>query len=75
MPRAPRVSGRDLVGALEKHGFKVTRIRGSQHMLVSQSGQLAVVPVHGNDILPQGTLNGVFKQAHLSVEQLGALLR
>ncbi len=33
MSRSPRVSGSDLIAALERVGFRVLRIKGSHHFL------------------------------------------
>jgi predicted RNA binding protein YcfA (HicA-like mRNA interferase family) len=45
MTRLPRVTGRDVVRALEGAGFTVVRIQGSHRFLEHPDGRKTVVPV------------------------------
>jgi predicted RNA binding protein YcfA (HicA-like mRNA interferase family) len=65
MPSLPRVSGREVIRALEKLGFVVKRQRGS-HVILGRGSVGCVVPDHRE--LKTGTLHGVLKQAGVSVE-------
>ena len=65
MPKLPRVSGAEVVRALERLGFAVVRQRGSHIVLRHESGG-CVVPNHRE--LKVGTLAGVLKQAGVSAE-------
>lgn len=65
MPRLPRVSGAEVVRALERLGFAVARQRGS-HIVMRRGSNGCVVPNHRE--LKTGTLSGVLKQAGVSVE-------
>lgn len=48
LTRLPRVSGRDLVKALQQAGYEQTHVRGSHHYLRRlDGGPLITVPVHG----------------------------
>lgn len=67
MPKLPIVAGRDVVRALERMGFAVTRQRGS-HIMLRRGPTGCVVPDH--DELKTGTLSGVLKQAGISPEEL-----
>ena len=75
MPRRPRVTGDDLVKALQRRDFRLARIRGSHHVLHGPSGQRVVVPVHGNGIIAPGTLANILGQAGLSDTELIELLK
>jgi len=76
MTRLPRVTGREVLRALERGGFDLSHIRGSHHYLRKPgAGSLVVVPVHGNRILPLGTLRSILRQAGLSPVDLAELLR
>lgn len=70
-PRLPRVSGKDVVLALIKHGYKLIHIRGSHHYLEPpDGGTLVTVPVHGKEILKPKTLKSILKQANITIDQL-----
>lgn len=66
MPKLPRVSGAQIVRALERLGFTVARQRGS-HIVMRRGSSGCVVPNHRE--LKTGTLAGVLKQAGVSVEE------
>jgi predicted RNA binding protein YcfA (HicA-like mRNA interferase family) len=72
MPKLPRVSGAQAVGALERLGFTVARQRGS-HIVMRRGISGCVVPNHRE--LKVGTLVGLLKQAGVSVEDFLAALR
>ena len=54
MPRLPRVRGRQLIAALQRLGFRVTRIKGSHHILQHTDGRRTVVPVHAGETIGYG---------------------
>ena len=66
MPKLPVVSGADVVRALERLGFVVTRQRGS-HIMMRRGSCGCVVPNHRE--LKIGTLVGLLKQAGISPEE------
>ena len=75
MSRLPRASGKDLVSALQKAGFRLSHVRGSHHYLRKPGATaLVVVPVHANRALPTGTLRAIVRQAGLSIDDLADLL-
>ncbi|HHW40114.1 MAG TPA: addiction module toxin, HicA family [Syntrophomonadaceae bacterium] len=74
MTRLPRVSGKDVVRALKRAGFRVTHIRGSHYYLRRSGGNLVTVPVHTDEILDLKTLKSILEQAGLTIEELIDLL-
>lgn len=72
MAKLPVLSGRALVRLLEKAGFEVVRQRGS-HVSLRKAERGTVVPLH--DELSPGTLLGILRQAGLSRDDLGMLLK
>lgn len=65
-----------MVAALERGGFRVSRVRGSHYFLRKTGGTApVVVPVHGSQIVPVGTLRSVLRQAGLTVSEFSDLLR
>jgi predicted RNA binding protein YcfA (HicA-like mRNA interferase family) len=70
MPKLARISGGETIRKLEKLGFKIARQRGSHVILKKQTpdGEIGcVVPLHKE--LAVGTLQGILKQAKVSVEE------
>jgi len=74
MPPIPTVSGTELVRALERAGFVVTRVKGSHHRLKHPDGRATTVPVHSGRDVPKGTLRSVLDDTGLTVEDLRKLL-
>ena len=72
MAKLPRLSGADVVKALEALGFVVARQRGS-HIVMRRGSSGCVVPNHRE--LKTGTLVGVLKQAGITPEALIEALR
>ncbi|MGE5155308.1 MAG: type II toxin-antitoxin system HicA family toxin [Bdellovibrio bacteriovorus] len=66
MPKLPVVSGAEVVRALERFGFMVTRQRGS-HIVMRRGSIGCVLPNHHE--LKIGTLVGLLKQAGLSPDE------
>ena len=70
MPRLRRVSGREVIRALEKLGFVQVRQRGSHVVLRKEAPEGAVgcvVPLHRD--LAIGTLRGILKQAGVTPDE------
>jgi predicted RNA binding protein YcfA (HicA-like mRNA interferase family) len=72
MPRLPRVSGAELLRALERLGFVKVRQSGS-HVVMKRESAGCVVPMHGE--VKVGTLAGVLRQAGVEVEEFVQALR
>jgi len=72
MPSLPRVSGAEVVRALERLGFRVTRQRGS-HIVMRRGAAGCVAPNHRE--LKTVTLAGVLNQAGVAVAEFLDVLR
>ena len=66
MPKFPGLSGREIIRALERLGFRVARQSGS-HVLMKRGEKGCVVPNHKE--VKVGTVNGVLRQAEISPEE------
>jgi predicted RNA binding protein YcfA (HicA-like mRNA interferase family) len=66
MPKLPRISGPEIVRALQRVGFEVARQRGS-HIIMRRGASGCVVPNHRE--VKVGTLAGVLRQAGVSAEE------
>ena len=73
MSRLPRISGRDAIKALGKHGFVQERIRGS-HAILKKEGFALVLSVPLHRELDTGLLRDLIKSAELTVEEFIELL-
>ena len=76
MSNIPQLSGKEVIRALKKVGFEVSRQKGSHIRLVRLQGkvkQLVTVPNH--KVIRKGTLlNGILKPINLSLEDFKELL-
>lgn len=77
--KAPRLTGKALLAALTRAGFVIVNIEGSHYQLRrilngQRVGSLTTVPVHGSEIVPQGTLRAVLRQGGMTLDDLRALL-
>ena len=72
----PSLKPKQVIKALEKHGFVLRRIKGSHHHLTftGERRYQVTVPAHNKDMKP-GTLHSIIKQAGLTVGELLELLR
>lgn len=73
--RLPSLTARDVIRALERAGFVVSRTSGSHCRLVhvSNPARKVTIPVHSGD-LKRGTLRAIVAQAGLTVAEFLALL-
>jgi len=77
MPKLPRITGEELVKALEKEGFEIARQRGSHVQMrkfVEGDKVTFPIPIHKGKTLKPGTLQGILRKAGISVERLIELL-
>jgi predicted RNA binding protein YcfA (HicA-like mRNA interferase family) len=73
MSKLPRVSGADVVKALEKAGFQFIRQHGS-HMILRRTDPFAQTTVPNHRELDRGTLRAIIRQTGLSVDEFTKLL-
>jgi predicted RNA binding protein YcfA (HicA-like mRNA interferase family) len=73
--RLPSLTARDVVRALQRAGFVVSRTSGSHCRLVHMTDptRKVTVPVHSGD-LKRGTLRAIIAQAGLTVAEFVKLL-
>jgi predicted RNA binding protein YcfA (HicA-like mRNA interferase family) len=70
------VTGKEVVAALLKLGFRLHRIHGSHHFLVHEEKDITVsVPVHAGKTLAPKTLLNVLKRAKVTREEFIKALR
>jgi predicted RNA binding protein YcfA (HicA-like mRNA interferase family) len=74
MSRLPRLTGGEVIAALEKLGFVVVRVKGSHHRLRHPDGRVTTVPVHGSEIIGPGLLSSILRDCDLPRGDFEALL-
>jgi predicted RNA binding protein YcfA (HicA-like mRNA interferase family) len=74
MSRSPRITGTELIAALEKRGFATIRTKGSHHFLRHEDGRATVVPVHAGETIGPGLLSKILRDCQLTVDELQELL-
>lgn len=73
MSKLPRLSGREVVKALQKAGFRFKRQEGS-HIVLRRDNPFAQVVVPDHKELDRGTLRGIIRMTGLSVDEFRDLL-
>lgn len=66
------ISGQEAIRILEKHGFRVSRQRGSHVVLFKQDSEekkITVVPLHKE--LKKGTIRSIAKLAGINAKEFG----
>ncbi len=75
MTKPPAITGRQCIAALSKDGWTIRSHRGSHVKMVKAGiGHPVIVPVHGGETIPKGTLHSIIKDAGLTVEEFLNLL-
>lgn len=74
--RLPSLKAREVIRALEKAGFVITRSKGSHHRLVhaTDATRQTTVSVHKGKDMPRGTLRDILDQAGLTIDEFLDLL-
>jgi len=74
MTKLPTVSGRRVIRALGRIGFKVIRVRGSHHFLRHDDGRSTVVPVHQGEDVGVGLLSKILRDCEINRKEIIGLL-
>ena len=69
MARLPRLTGKEVIAALQRVGFEVARVKGSHHFLRHPDGRVTVVPVHAGEIIGPGLLAKILRDCDLTREK------
>lgn len=73
MPVLPVVSGRVVVRAFEKDGWKMMRQRGS-HICLTKTGYASTLVVPDHKEVARGTLRSLIRHSGMNVEKFISLL-
>jgi len=74
--RLPALAPGDVIRALKKAGFEVTRIKGSHHIMRHRDDPTrgTVVPVHAGRDIKRGLLRKIIGDTGLTIDEFKALL-
>jgi len=70
-----RVKVKDLISALERAGFEVTRTKGSHRFLRHADGRATTVPVHAGETIGPGLLSKILRDTKTSRDELETFLK
>jgi predicted RNA binding protein YcfA (HicA-like mRNA interferase family) len=70
MAKLPKITGKELIKFLGKHGFVIARIKGSHHFLRHPDGRRTVVPVHSGETIGAGLFLKILRDVHLSKDDI-----
>jgi predicted RNA binding protein YcfA (HicA-like mRNA interferase family) len=73
MATLPFLSGREVVKAFSRDGWRVVRQRGS-HIILVKEGSMATLSVPDHKELAKGTLRALVRASGLTTDQFVALL-
>ncbi|MEH1895809.1 MAG: type II toxin-antitoxin system HicA family toxin [Nostoc sp.] len=74
MPKLPVLTGKTVINALEKIGFKAVRQKGSHVQMEREDGRLVTIPLHAGKTIGKGLLRKILRDAELTREEFIALL-
>lgn len=75
MAKLPNLTGGELIAALQKIGFQITRQKGSHVRLKHEDSRVVSIPVHAQKTIGKGLLLKILRDADLTKEELTDLLR
>jgi predicted RNA binding protein YcfA (HicA-like mRNA interferase family) len=64
----PALTGKEVMAALKKAGFKVARQRGSHVFLKNPDGRATVVPIHTGETIGPGLLSRILRDTEMTRE-------
>ena len=74
MSNFPSVTGQQLIKALAKIGFSVSRVKGNHHWITHADGRRTSIPIHGKETLGPGILLKILRDIDLTRDELRDLL-
>ena len=73
--KLPRVTAAEVVKALERAGFSLSRQSGSHKIFKNREGKRVTVPYHAKKILHPKILKNILRDAELTEEKFRDLMR
>ena len=73
--KLPRVTASELISALEHIGFYLARQSGSHKIFKNDQGRRVTIPYHSGKILHPKLLQGILRDADLTIEKFKELIK
>lgn len=68
--RLPRITAKDIIRVLGRHGFSLTRSSGSHQIFKNQAGARVTVPVHTEKALHPKVLQSILRDMGMTDDEL-----
>ncbi len=75
MTKLPVVSGRKVIKAFEKNGWKVVRRAKSRHIIMKKKGMVTTLSIPEHKVLDRGLLRALIRDAYISIKRFNELLK
>ncbi len=75
MVKLARLTGQELIAALQKAGFEVLRVKGSHHFVAHPDGRRTVVPVHRGETLGPGLMLKILRDCEMERDEFMELIK
>jgi len=66
----PRLTAREMIRVLERHGFVLARSNGSRHVYKNALGKRVTVPVHASKTFHPKVLRSMLRDMDMAVDAL-----
>jgi len=73
--KLPRITAAEVIRALEKARFFLSRQSGSHKIYKNQEGRRMTIPYHSGQILHPKVLTSILRDADLTVEEFKELMK
>ena len=68
--RLPRLTAKEIIRVLGRHGFVLSRSSGSHHIYKNAAGKRTTVPVHAGKTLHPKVLQSILRDMDMTANQL-----
>lgn len=75
MAKLPVISGRKVVKAFERDGWRVVRRARSRHIIMKKEGMVTTLSIPEHKVLDRGLLRSLIRDAYISIERFNELLK
>jgi predicted RNA binding protein YcfA (HicA-like mRNA interferase family) len=75
MVKLARLTGQQVMAALQKAGFVVLRTKGSHHFMNHPDGRRTVVPVHRGEVIGPGLMSKILRDCEMDRDEFLKLLK
>lgn len=66
MTSRPALTGKAVIGVLQRHGFMIRRKKGSHFIMAHPDGRITVIPVHAGETIGPGLFAKILRDTELT---------